>query len=420
MYCLLPPRKQTTDIKNIENEEKEWSFYPPIDRDNPNINDVWSSIEHFCLSATEKPESISKLYQLLSKPPYGVKEGIIPVILASVLLYYREEVGIYQDGTFIPVLGEEHFELLVKNPHRYGVKYFAIEGLRGEIFKELEAILSNANVKENLHMRNATLLSVVTPLYQFVKKLPRYTQQTKNLSDTALQILHSLQQTVEPDELLFSALPLACGLSPITLDSPPSVEVTKTFKTELIKGLREINQAYDNLLTRCQSLLNSAFGMDNQGDKLRANLRTRGYNLKDKCVERSLKRFTQAIIDDSQNDSQWLSAVVMVIADKPAESWSDEDSIAFEVKLADILRKFENLEAIQTEVNTQGIQEGVTARRISVTRDNGEETLRMVWIDESREKEADDLVDKILTQLEGLDRKLREAVLAKLTEKILT
>jgi hypothetical protein len=132
-----------------------------------------------------------------------------------------------------------------------------------------------------------------------------------------------------------------------------------------------------------------------------------------------LKRFTQAIIDDSQSDSQWLSAVVMMIADKPAESWSDEDAIAFEVKLADMVRKFENLEAIQTEVNTQGIQEGVTARRISVTRDDGEETLRMVWIDETKEKEADDLVNQILAQLEGCDRKLREAVLAKLTERIL-
>lgn len=72
-----------------------------------------------------------------------------------------------------------------------------------------------------------------------------------------------------------------------------------------------------------------------------------------------------------------------------AESWSDEDAIAFEGKLADIVGKFENLEAIQTEVKSQGIQEGVTARRITVTRDDGEETLRMVWIDETREKEAE-------------------------------
>ncbi|PHV63302.1 hypothetical protein [Cyanobacterium aponinum] len=412
---ITPPDTRITKL--TENNEEEWGFYPPISRDNPNVTDIWSAIASFCTSATEKPENISKLYQLLSKPPYGVKEGIIPVILASVLLYYREEVGVYQDGTFAPVLGEEHFELLVKNPERYGVKYFAIEGLRGEIFKELETILSNSQLKDNSQVRNATLLSVVTPLYQFVKKLPRYTQQTKNLSKTALQILHSLQQTVEPDELLFSALPSACGLSSISFTSPPSQEVTQIFKTTLIKGLREINQAYDTLLNHCQSLLNTAFGVE--GDKLRANLRIRGYNIKDKCVERSLKRFTQAIIDDSQSDSQWLSAVVMVIADKPAESWSDEDAIAFEVKLADIVRKFENLEAIQTEVNSQGIQEGVTARRITVTRDDGKETLRMVWIDDTREKEAEELVNQILTQLKGCDRKLREAVLAKLTEKIL-
>ena len=174
--------------------EEEWGIYAPMGGDNPNIDEVWSAIALFCTSATENPQNIAQLYQKLSLPPYGVKEGIIPIILTAVLLYYKEEVGVYQDGTFIPVLGEEHLELLVKNPERYAVKYFAIEGLRGEVFQELEAILRNPQTKAKSNIRNATLLTVVTPLYQFVKQLPRYTLQTKKLSPTALKILTILQK----------------------------------------------------------------------------------------------------------------------------------------------------------------------------------------------------------------------------------
>jgi len=31
------------------------------------------------------------------------------------------------------------------------------------------------------------------------------------------------------------------------------------------------------------------------------------------------------VADEAVGDRQWLEAIVMVIADKPAESWKDED-----------------------------------------------------------------------------------------------
>ncbi|MDJ0577628.1 MAG: hypothetical protein QNJ65_21020 [Xenococcaceae cyanobacterium MO_234.B1] len=137
---------------------------------------------------------------------------MIPVLIAAVLLYYIDDVGVYQDGTFIPILGVEHFELLLKDPSRFAVKYFEVVGLRSQVFKELEAILRNAKAKKPGKLRNATLLTVVTPLYQFVSKLPKYTKQTKRLSPEAVGVLQALQKTVEPDVLLFTELPQACGL----------------------------------------------------------------------------------------------------------------------------------------------------------------------------------------------------------------
>ena len=306
--------------------------------------------------------------------------------------------------------------MLVKNPERYGVKYFAIAGLRAEVFKELEAILRNPKAKTNKKVRNATLLTVVTPLYQFVKQLPRYTLQTKRLSESAVAILTCLQKTIEPDELLFKGLPLACGLPSIGTGEGDDGVTAKQLKTKLIQALREINRAYENLLSECQSLLYSAFGVRSEENKLREDLRVRSSYLQDKCVEPVLRRFTQAVCDETKNDSQWIEALVMVIADKPAESWTDEDVSIFQVELAEIARKFENLEAIQQEVKVNN--NGLSARRITVTRADGEETNRMVWIDNQRESEAEKIVEEILAKLPD-DKQLRETILAKLTERIL-
>ena len=57
-----------------------------------------------------------------------------------------------------------------------------------------------AGSRKTVKLRNTTLLRVVTPLYQFVKRLPAYTKQTQELSKESLGVLKALQETLEPDE----------------------------------------------------------------------------------------------------------------------------------------------------------------------------------------------------------------------------
>lgn len=395
-------------------EDENWDFYPPFE--NSGLNSLWEAVENFCLAATEKSQSFDLLYQYLAAPPYGVKQGAVPVILAAVLLYHADDLGLYQDGTFIPVLGTEHFELLVKYPERFAVKHFAVVGLRAEVFKELEVILRNPQLKKLGKVRNATLLTVVTPLYQFVKKLPKYTQQTRRLADEPRAILKALQTTVEPDELLFKALPAACNLPPIGTEAGDDGVTAKTLRTKLVHALREIHTAYDHLLSDCQKLIYEAFGVRSQETKLREDLRVRANYLAGKCIEPLLKRFIRAASDESKSDSQWLEALVMIVADKPAESWTDDDAIAFEMKLADLVRRFTNLEALQKEVAAKG--EGFEARRITITRPDGNDINRMVWVDHKRESLLEKIVDEILAKLPD-DQQLRQAILAMLSERIL-
>ncbi|WP_315787381.1 hypothetical protein [Fischerella sp. JS2] len=396
-------------------EDENWDFYPPSE--NSGLNSLWEAVENFCLAATEKSQSFDLLYQYLVAPPYGVKQGAVPVILAAVLLYHADDLGLYQDGTFIPVLGTEHFELLVKYPERFAVKYFAVVGLRAEVFKELEVILRNPQIKKLGKVRNATLLTVVTPLYQFVKKLPKYTQQTRRLADEPRAILKALQTTVEPDELLFKALPAACNLPAIGTETGDDGVTARTLRTKLVHALRDIHTAYDHLLSDCQKLIYEAFGVRSQETKLREDLRVRANYLAGKCIEPLLKRFIRAASDETKSDSQWLEALVMIVADKPAESWTDDDAVAFEMKLADLVRRFKNLEALQKEVAAKG--EGFEARRITITRPDGNDINRMVWVDHKRESQVEKIVDEILANLPD-DQQLRQAILAKLSERILS
>ncbi|NJK64711.1 MAG: hypothetical protein HC921_20245, partial [Synechococcaceae cyanobacterium SM2_3_1] len=120
-------------------------------------------------------------------------------------------------------------------------------------------------------------------------------------------------------------------------------------------------------------------------------------------------------VEESKPDAEWLESVVMVVADKPAESWSDEDVTAFEVKLSDVARRFKNVEALQSEVRASK-KERFEARRITITRPDGKETHRMVWMDEGIHAAIQPMIDNILRECK--DPQMQQALVTGLTETI--
>ncbi|MFM7426319.1 MAG: hypothetical protein ACKO7W_15220 [Elainella sp.] len=414
-------------------EEQEWGFYPPVGSGpsgpsskktggktggktdgKTNLAPVWQAIEAFCLEATDQPRRLDLLYELLAAPPYGVKSGVIPVLLAALLLYRLDDVGLYQDGTFVPVLTAPHFELLVKQPGRFAVKSFEMAGLRSQVFQELEAIW-RARVPAGV--RNASLLAIAKPLFQFVKQLPAYTLKTQQLSPEARAVLTTLQTAQEPDELLFTSLPQACGLAPIRHTDPTDQTAARTFRKRLVKALHELEIAYETLLSTGRQWFHAAFGVRSSPDQLRADLRVRASYLVDRCLEPLLKRFTLAATDSSLTDTEWLESLMMILADKPAHTWSDDDRAGFELRLNDVARQFQRLEALQTEMAATH-QEGFEAYRLTLTEADGHELNRVVWVDQNQEEFLDRLVDEILNQPSlRNDPKLRQALLAKLAKE---
>jgi hypothetical protein len=409
---------QATSIHRQEDDL--WGFYPPPE--DSGVFTVWQAIAEFCFSATQQQRSLQELYQRLHQPPYGVKSGTIPILLAAVLLWAVDEISVYKEGTFIPVLGPEHFELLVKDPARFAVKHIAVAGVRSQVFRELEAVLRSAHgeSKGKRGVRNLTLLAVVKPLLNFALGLPKYTRNTQRLSPPAYQVLRALLQNPEPDTLIFQALPQACGLEPIGDTEGEDGTIAKTLRVRLVDALREIHSAYDRLLTDCRQLLYNAFGLREDGEKLREDLRYRSEQLLGSVLEPSLRRFAQAALDRTadnkaaSSDRQWLEAVVMVIADKPAESWKDEDVTRFELTLSDLSRRFKNLEALQTQVRADR-ERGVESRRLTVTRPDGSEVHQLVWMDPAQQQQVDPIIDQLLARC---PENLQQVLLTRLTERV--
>ena len=413
-YSMYSSLLEHTRIHRAEGEA--WGFHPPRSRA---VKDLWAAFEGFCLLPALDPQPVDRLYALLEAVPYGVKRGVIPVYLAAFLVAHSDDVSVYRDGTFVPVLGPEHFELLVRHPGRFAVKYFGLVGIRRELFRNLGEMLTGPSTSAPARTRNATLLGIVRPLVRFAASLPKVTQRTTHLTDASAGVRDALLTASEPDKLLFDSIPRACGHEPFHADERGRRPDYPAFRRTLQAALKELALYYDTTLEKCRELIHSAFGIRSGIGDLRNDLRVRAHYLSGQCVEPRLRSFVLAAARSEGSDKEWLETLVMIVSDRPLDTWTDADLVAFEVNVSDLARRFANLEALQKEA-ARGIDPTYEARRVTITRPDGVEYSDLVWVDRATTDVLETQVNQLLEQVETINpEQQRRAIAVALLERIL-
>ena len=394
-------------------KDGQWDISRPHNRSG--LCSVWNMIDEFCRSAENKPKDLKDLYLTLIVPPFGVKEGVIPVLLASYLLQHIDEMALYQNGTFVPNLHEAVFELIVKRPEMFSVKYFELTGIKGQILAEIEKVVG---VKPNQKTRNTTILNIVKPLFGFITNQPEYTKKTRNLSTIAINVRDALINAREPDVLIFQDLPKSCGLDVNNKNAVMTRGKAKEFRCLLVGALREINNAHVNLLTKCKELMCEAFAYDGNKNGFAEYLRKRALNLGE-CAEPLLKRFVNTIKEEEKNENDWMEAVAFVVQDKPPKFWSDSDFIQFEDNLISIVNRFSSLESLRSCMKDSPGAD-FDARRVTITKPGGEGIDEIVWISKENQAKVDRYIKQNILQdypVKG-NKQFLQAILCTLSEKL--
>lgn len=389
----------------------ELGFGPPYD--DSGIRPAWDAINEFLDQATDSAASVETLFAHLAAPPYGMKDGPLPLLLAVVLIRRADDVFVFEDETFLPRLGPEHFERLVKTPERFALKRASTVGVNAGVFREMRAMVG---VGDELPagLRNASTLEVVRPLIQLLHGLPEYSRMTCSVSPTAQKVREALATTTEPDDLLFSALPSACGIAPGDEEG-----ASDDYVGRLKAALDELSVAYDQLQARIAASLRTAFDTRGPDRALREELRSRARHLIEHVIDRRLRSFLLMAANEELEDLEWLEALATVLAQKPPRSWTDSDFAVFESAVLEVARPFRRLELLHLQMASVR-QDGFSARRLTVTMPDGAERSQLVWLEETRSPALKEILQRALGEaslVSGADA--AEGMLALLAEQVL-
>src|ERR1043166_9080538 len=205
MSIYLSVLKQTGVHKE---QEHSWRIVEPHHKaDKCNLLPAFRKILEIVEDQLDTRVNIAALFAQLREPPYGVRDGLIPLLLSIFAVAHETDVAFYKEGSFMREMNGQSMQVLIKSPEKFEIQFCKIAGVRPVLFEKLIVAL---NLKRSNKSR-VDLLDVVKPLCEFVAQLPDYVIRTKRLSKTALAVRDTILNAREPAKLIFTSLPNACG-----------------------------------------------------------------------------------------------------------------------------------------------------------------------------------------------------------------
>ena len=183
---------------------------------NSTLNDLYQSMDEYLKDMTRC--SIAEIYNKWSLPPYGVKKGVMPILMMAFYLSRVDEFAIYEEDTFRPTIDETFIEKFMFSPELVFIQKIDL----GKSQQYLITAMRNfTNNQFNLKIKSESVLDICKPLVSAAYHLHPYVRRTRSfdkVDKNAQSLRQALVSTKNPYDLLFSELPRICLGQPFDLN----------------------------------------------------------------------------------------------------------------------------------------------------------------------------------------------------------
>ena len=132
-----------------EQNDGSWGFIDNKDSSiqNEGLSEVWDNIVDFLSTPSGKPKQLRSLYNKLTLPPIGLREGLIPILLASGIRAFGGMTAIRKNGRQIEDLLPTTIEDMSRNPDQYEFEPVNITSKQKNILVAFLDAFGSLNIK---------------------------------------------------------------------------------------------------------------------------------------------------------------------------------------------------------------------------------------------------------------------------------
>ena len=388
---------------------KSWRFVSPStsEADPCRLAPLWQKASEHVKAHVDRTVAFAEIFDEWRKPPFGVKDGMMPLLAVAFVLSQRDKIAVYRDGIFRAKFDDVDVDYLAKDPAFIQLRWMDI----GDVARRL--LSSMAEVVRDLDKTNELVnlepIDVGRGLVAIYDQLPKWTERTMRLSSNAVKIRDLFKRAHDPNQFLFNDIPGTLGED----FSLANEEDLRRVIGNVREGLEELVQAYPSMLHRLRDLMLAELQVPNVAPQSLVELRARAENIRYLAGDFRLNAFIGRLSRyDGSGES--FEGIASLAANKPPRDWVDPDLDQAAIELADMAQKFLRTE---TYARVKGRADKRQAMAVVIGMDGRPAPLLEEFdIADSDHAAVNDLIERLVAALDEADTSRRRIILAALAK----
>lgn len=158
------------------NEQQEYILNKKFEIGNP-IGIIFAKIEEFAEKCKHKEQKFIEIYDILKKEPFGLKNGILPLLFSISIKPYIQSLYVRKDNVYQDIDARLLIDM-VENPNSYYISIDIWEGNREQFIKNIEVLFNNYIDKD--YKKINRLGALYKALKRYYIQLPKFTRVTQS------------------------------------------------------------------------------------------------------------------------------------------------------------------------------------------------------------------------------------------------
>ena len=317
-----------------------WRFIEP----EPRVQDpcclaaAWREAVNLLKTNANRTVSVAELYDVWRQAPFGIKDGLLPVLCMAFILSKRRELAFYREGIFQARLTDLDADYLGRDPTDVQLRWMNLSDMSRRLLSDLAAIVRELD-KDNT-LADLEPIDVARGLVAIYDHLAPWVTRTQRLSGNAKRVRQLFKQASDPNKLIFDDIPheLSDGLDMV---NPKGLEGVAD---RIREGLKELEGAYPSMLYRLRETLLGELQVPSAAPTMLAELQARAKNIRQLSGDYRLESFVVRLEKFTGSESDMESLAGMA-SNKPPRDWVDADIDRSALELAGLAQKFVRVEA---------------------------------------------------------------------------
>ena len=316
-----------------------WSFRLPSASDeckNNRLKPMFDVVFDHLRSTPNNMADLAQIYDIWRNPPYGVKDGIMPIFIVVFILTQKDQIAFYREGVFQVEMKDIDVEFLTRQPENTSIRLIEQTQVSSLFLSRLAAIAQEFTNYPKFH--ECTPINVARGLVSIFENLPNWTIRTNTLSSNAISIRTLFKQANDPNRFLFDDLPNSI----IDRNQIDSIGSHKIFDS-VRNGVSELVEAYPKMLAQLRHNLLKELRVNEETDQSLQTLRERARNIAEVSGDFRIEAFIGRLSMIEYTTSH-IEGLASLAVGKLPMMWVDSDFDKANLELAKLARSFIQIE----------------------------------------------------------------------------